>query len=94
MHACIDNAIHCAAGPRLRDDCATIMALQGHEEPTGHAKVLRVRRESAWEADPDEIFATLDELVAVGARGDHVGSRAALFSTLARLDPVPARATA
>ena len=41
MHACIDNAIHCGAGPRLREDCATIIAMQGHEEPTGYAKVTR-----------------------------------------------------
>jgi len=27
------------AGPRLRDDCATIMALQGSEEHTGVVKV-------------------------------------------------------
>jgi len=40
-HACIDNAIHCAAGPRLRADCATIMKLQGHAEPTGTAKITR-----------------------------------------------------
>ena len=40
-HACIDNAIHCGAGPRLREDCATIIAMQGHEEPTGYAKVTR-----------------------------------------------------
>ena len=39
MHACIDNAIHCGAGPRLREDCATIITMQGHEEPTGCAKV-------------------------------------------------------
>ena len=41
MHACIDNAIHSGAGPRLREDCARIMAIQGHEEPTGAAKVTR-----------------------------------------------------
>lgn len=40
-HACIDNAIHCAAGPRLRADCATIMELQGHAEPTGTSKITR-----------------------------------------------------
>ncbi|MFJ5899351.1 protein-ADP-ribose hydrolase [Streptomyces sp. NPDC093064] len=41
MHACIDNAIHAAAGPRLRADCHTIMSLQGHPEPTGTAKITR-----------------------------------------------------
>jgi len=41
MHACIDNALHAAAGPRLRTDCHTIMSLQGHPEPTGTAKITR-----------------------------------------------------
>lgn len=41
MHPCIDNAIHSVAGPRLRDDCHTIMTLQCHPEPTGTAKITR-----------------------------------------------------
>lgn len=41
LHSCIDNAIHSAAGPRLRDDCARIMALQGSEESPGNAKITR-----------------------------------------------------
>ncbi len=41
MHPCIDNAIHSAAGPGLRDDCHTIMELQGQLEPTGTAKITR-----------------------------------------------------
>ena len=41
FHRCIDNVIHCAAGPRLRKDCYTIMNLQGEVEPTGLAKVTR-----------------------------------------------------
>ena len=41
FHACIDNVIHSCAGPRLRDDCATIMRLQGHPEETGQAKLTR-----------------------------------------------------
>jgi O-acetyl-ADP-ribose deacetylase (regulator of RNase III) len=41
FHACIDNAIHSAAGPRLREDCGSIMRTQGHDEPTGHAKATR-----------------------------------------------------
>jgi O-acetyl-ADP-ribose deacetylase (regulator of RNase III) len=40
-HACIDNAIHCAAGPALREDCARIIAIQGHSEITGDAKLTR-----------------------------------------------------
>lgn len=36
-HACIDNAIHAAAGPRLRAECAQHMNEQGHLEPTGSA---------------------------------------------------------
>ena len=38
-HACIDNAIHSAAGLQLRDACNKIMEEQGHEEPTGQAKI-------------------------------------------------------
>jgi O-acetyl-ADP-ribose deacetylase (regulator of RNase III) len=41
LHACIDNAIHSAAGPRLREDCARIMTAQSHDEPTGLAKITR-----------------------------------------------------
>lgn len=41
LHACIDNAIHNAAGPHLRDDCHTIMTAQGTPEPTGTAKITR-----------------------------------------------------
>ena len=41
FHGCIDNVIHCAAGPRLRKDCYTIMSLQGEVEPTGLAKMTR-----------------------------------------------------
>lgn len=38
-HLCIDNAIHTFAGVQLRIECARIMELQGHEEPTGQAKI-------------------------------------------------------
>ncbi len=39
LHYCIDNAIHTFAGVQLRLECARIMEAQGHEEPTGRAKV-------------------------------------------------------
>ncbi|KAI9038310.1 putative ganglioside induced differentiation associated protein [Aspergillus affinis] len=38
-HRCIDNIIHAAAGPRLRDACHAIMLDQGHLEPVGSVKV-------------------------------------------------------
>lgn len=38
-HACIDNCIHTRAGIQLRLACAELMARQGHEEPTGQAKI-------------------------------------------------------
>lgn len=39
LHYCIDNAIHTFAGVQLRMECARLMAEQGHDEPTGQAKV-------------------------------------------------------
>ena len=46
FHKCIDNVIHAAAGPRLRDDCALIMDEQKKQEnirseETGCAKITR-----------------------------------------------------
>ena len=38
-HHCIDNAIHTFAGVQLRAECDRIMKAQGHEEPTGTAKI-------------------------------------------------------
>lgn len=38
-HACIDNCIHTYAGVQLRLECAKLMIKQGHDEPTGTAKI-------------------------------------------------------
>ena len=38
-HGCIDNAIHTYAGVELRLACDKLMRAQGHEEPTGTAKI-------------------------------------------------------
>ncbi len=38
-HKCIDNCIHTFAGIQLRRACKDIMVKQGHEEPTGKAKI-------------------------------------------------------
>ena len=41
FHKCIDNAIHSAAGPRVREDCNAIMQKQGCLEETGWTKITR-----------------------------------------------------
>lgn len=41
LHNCIDNVIHTAAGPLLRQDCRSIMDIQQHREQTGDAKITR-----------------------------------------------------
>ena len=38
-HSCIDNVIHTMSGVQLRLACQKIMQRQGHEEPTGQAKI-------------------------------------------------------
>ena len=38
-HSCIDNIIHTMSGVQLRLACHEIMQAQGHEEPTGQAKI-------------------------------------------------------
>lgn len=40
-HGCIDNCIHTYSGIQLRLECAEIMKQQGHEEPTGTAKITK-----------------------------------------------------
>jgi O-acetyl-ADP-ribose deacetylase (regulator of RNase III) len=39
LHNCADNLIHSKAGLALRHRCSCIMDAQGHEEPTGRAKI-------------------------------------------------------
>ncbi len=38
-HGCIDNVIHTMSGVQLRLTCYELMQAQGHEEPTGQAKI-------------------------------------------------------
>lgn len=38
-HGCIDNIIHTRAGVQLRLACEELMEQQGHDEPTGSAKI-------------------------------------------------------
>ncbi len=53
-HHCIDNAIHTFAGIQLRMECAGLMAEQGHEEPTGRAKVT-----GAWNLPARHVIHTV-----------------------------------
>ena len=39
LHSCIDNIVHSRSGVQLRLCCYDIMNKQGHEEPTGQAKI-------------------------------------------------------
>jgi O-acetyl-ADP-ribose deacetylase (regulator of RNase III) len=39
LHNCVDNIIHSKSGIQLRLKCSDIMRKQGHEEPTGQAKI-------------------------------------------------------
>ena len=39
LHNCIDNMIQSAAGVQLRDECNSMMQLQGHDEEVGKAKI-------------------------------------------------------
>ena len=39
LHNCIDNCIHSSAGVQLRQECYRLMQAQGHDEPTGQAKI-------------------------------------------------------
>lgn len=53
-HSCIDNCIHTFAGVRLRYECDRIMQEQGHEEPTGKAKIT-----SAYNLPCDHVIHTV-----------------------------------
>ncbi|MDE6670921.1 MAG: protein-ADP-ribose hydrolase [Ruminococcus sp.] len=57
-HNCIDNCIHTFAGVGLRLECAEIMRKQGHEEPTGQAKIT-----SAYNLPCDYVIHTVGPVV-------------------------------
>ena len=57
-HACIDNCIHTFAGIQLRLDCAELMELQGHEEPTGQAKITK-----AYNLPCDHVLHTVGPII-------------------------------
>ena len=57
-HSCIDNCIHTFAGVRLRYKCQELMDEQGHEEPTGQAKLT-----PAYDLPCDYVIHTVGPIV-------------------------------
>ena len=65
-HSCIDNCIHTFAGVRLRHECGQIMEKQGHEEPTGKAKITL-----AYNLPCDYVIHTVGPIVQGRLTGEH-----------------------
>ena len=57
-HGCIDNCIHTYSGIQLRLACGRIMEEQGHEEPTGKAKIT-----PAFNLPSDHVIHTVGPIV-------------------------------
>ena len=77
FHGCIDNAIHCAAGPRLREDCHQIVTHQGAPESTGRAKVTR-----GYNLPSRYVLHTVGPVVREGdATAEHAGQLASCYTT-------------
>ncbi|MER5834767.1 macro domain-containing protein [Streptomyces sp. NPDC002130] len=87
LHPCIDNALHNAAGPRLRDDCHTIMTLQGMSEPTGTAKITR-----GYHLPAPYVLHTVGPVVDILPRADDARALAssyqACLNLAAEVDPI------
>lgn len=64
-HYCIDNAIHTFSGVQLRMECAALMKAQGHEEPTGRAKVT-----NAYNLPAKHVIHTVGPIVEEGTQPD------------------------
>ncbi len=65
-HNCIDNCIHTFAGVKLRLKCAEIMQAQGHEEPTGQAKIT-----PAYNLPCDFVIYTVGPIVSGRLNSEH-----------------------
>lgn len=65
-HNCIDNCIHTFAGVRLRLKCAEIIRAQGHEEPTGRAKIT-----PAYNLPCDKVIHTVGPIVQGRLTAEH-----------------------
>ena len=81
-HNCIDNCIHTYAGIQLRLACAELMERQGHEEPTGQAKIT-----SAYNLPCRYVIHTVGPIVQGGLTQQHCEQLASCYrSCLALAD--------
>ena len=65
-HRCIDNVIHSAAGLQLREACAVLMRAQGHDEPTGRAKIT-----PGFNLPARYVLHTVGPIIAPDSRGQY-----------------------
>ena len=81
FHNCIDNVIHSAAGPRVREDCHAIMQCQSGPEGTGWAKATR-----AYNLPARYILHTVGPIVRRGrVRPEHERQLAACYQSCLEL---------
>ncbi len=79
-HACIDNAIHTYAGVQLRLACHKIMQAQGHEEPTGGAKIT-----PGFNLPAKYVLHTVGPIVTRGLTGHHERQLASCYRSCMEL---------
>lgn len=79
-HNCIDNAIHTYAGIELRAECAKIMRKQGHEEPTGSAKIT-----GAYNLPSRYVIHTVGPIVRGSLRENHCRELESCYHSSLRL---------
>lgn len=73
-HGCIDNIIHTMSGVQLRWACYEQMRAQGHEEPTGQAKITK-----AYNLPCKYIIHTVGPIVEGGLTAEHERQLAACY---------------
>ena len=77
LHGCIDNIIHSKAGIQLRLECYRIMKAQGHEEPTGKAKIT-----PAYNLPCDYVIHTVGPIVQGALTREHKDLLASCYNSV------------
>lgn len=79
-HLCIDNAIHTFAGVQLRLECDRLMRRQGHDEPTGSAKLTK-----AFNLPSEYVLHTVGPIVFGSLSQAHIQKLAACYDSCLEL---------